>query len=128
MISTDRFEVYRDAVRSMSKLSPGESSKLAWSAWLGDSKARRELIEKHLWLALESAEGGCNGDFPGLVRLVEEGNRSLARAAEVFRPWVDGDFTAFAQGRLPGADRRAPWMAGSQLPEVEIAFMGWAAS
>jgi DNA-directed RNA polymerase sigma subunit (sigma70/sigma32) len=128
MISTDRYEEYRKTVGSFGRLSPRESSRLAWSAWLGDWTARQELIERSLWLVLDWADEAGVGSSSAQVDLVVEGNRSLARAAETYRPWADGDFTAFARGRLPKAARPSLWESANRLPEVEIAFMGEAAS
>jgi len=128
MISPDRYEEYRNAVESLGRLSARESGRLAWNAWLGDWTARKELVEKNLWLVLDWAETACVGSIPARVRMVEEGNRSLARAAEAYRPWADGDFTSFAQGRLPEPAKPASWRIEDRLPETEIAFMGEAAS
>jgi len=127
MISTDRYDEYRKTVGSLGRLSTRETSRLAWAAWLGDWTARQELIERSLWLVLDWADEAYVGSSSARIRLVEEGNRSLARAAETYRPWADGDFTAFARGRLPEPARPALEFA-NRLPEVEIAFMGEAAS
>ncbi len=99
-MNLERFELYRSAVKGIPTLDAEGANSLAWRAWLGDSGSRQELIERHLWIVVELAERLRAGNPDGQTRLIAEGNRVLVRAAEVFRPWLDGDFTEHARNLL----------------------------
>ena len=99
-MNLERFELYRSAVQGIPTLDTEDAKTLAWRAWLGDSGSRQELIERHLWMVVELAERLRAGDCPGQARLVAEGNRVLVSAAEMFRPWLDGDFTEYTKRLL----------------------------
>lgn len=99
-MNLERFELYRSTVQGIPTLDGAGANSLAWRAWLGDWGSRQELIERHLWLVVELAGRLRAGDTRAQALLVAEGNRVLVRAAEVYRPWHDGDFTGYARDML----------------------------
>ena len=99
-MNLERYELYRSTVQAIPTLDGEDANSLAWRAWLGDWSSRQELIERHLWLVVELAERLRAGKNEAQARLVAEGNRVLVRAAEVYRPWRDGDFAGYARNLL----------------------------
>ncbi|MEK7476773.1 MAG: sigma factor [Candidatus Coatesbacteria bacterium] len=92
-------DAYLSSVREIPELAPDDARSLGWLSWSGDWAARQELIERHLWLVVEMAErlrpgGSAQAD------LIVDGNVALVRAAEVYRPWQDGEFGAYAEEYL----------------------------
>lgn len=103
---TDTLESYRLVVGSLDPLSPEESERLAWLAKGGAREAKRELIERHLWIVVESARHfAFPFDFVRSSKLIGAGNRALVWAATAYRPWCDGGFAEFAIGEIMAAMR-----------------------
>ena len=103
---TNSLESYRRIVGGLEPLAPEESERLAGLAKAGAREARRELIERHLWIVVETARFFA-APF-GLVqgsRLISAGNRALIRAATAYRPWCDGGFVEFAISEIMAAMR-----------------------
>ena len=98
--TTDRFDTYLNTVREIPELAPDDAHQLAWLSWSGDGAARQELIERHLWLVVEMAERLHPGKPSAFASLLVEGNCALVQAAETFRPWHDGEFSAYAAERM----------------------------
>jgi DNA-directed RNA polymerase sigma subunit (sigma70/sigma32) len=95
-VKAQEIDSYLGTVRDIPELAPEDARSLGWLSWSGDRAARQELIERHLWLVVEMAErirpgAGAQAD------LITEGNVALVRAAEVYRPWQDGEFGCYAE-------------------------------
>lgn len=105
---TDSLESYSRIVGNLDPLSPEESERLAWLAKSGAREARRELIERHLWVVVASAQYfTVPFDLALGAKLVGAGNRALVRAATAYRPWCDGGFAEFAISEIMAAMREA---------------------
>ena len=100
MLTEAMYAEYRSAVGRLPQLDAGAAQALAWRMWLGDQKAKKELIECHLWLVIELVERLRPWQAAMVPELMKAGNCALVRAAGAYRPWQDGDFAQFARNVL----------------------------
>lgn len=99
-VENSRFDQYLSTIREIPELAPDDARQLAWLSWSGDQAARQELIERHLWMVVEMAERLHPGEPAAFSSLLVEGNCALVQAAESYRPWHDGEFSAYATERM----------------------------
>jgi len=81
------YQEYRKTVMAIPQMAVGDARELAWLAWKGDKEAKRELIERHLWIVVEVAERLRPWQVQSFESLVGVGNRALMRAVECYCPW-----------------------------------------
>jgi len=96
MMKVNHYEEYRKAVMAIPRLPAADSRELAWLAWAGEKDARRELVERHLWMVVEAAERLRPWQAQSFDSLVSTGNRALVRAADIYCPWDRREFEEFA--------------------------------
>lgn len=107
-LSPNSYEQYRKAVLAIPRLPEADARELAWLAWRGDRAAKREMVERHLWMVIEVAERLRPWQAQSFEKLVGSGNRALVRAADAYCPWDRREFSEFAwEVLLLGLNREA---------------------
>jgi DNA-directed RNA polymerase sigma subunit (sigma70/sigma32) len=107
-LNPNAYEQYRKAVLAIPRLPRESARELAWLAWKGDRDARRELVERHLWMVVDAAERLRPWQAQAFESLISVGNVSLVRAAESYCPWDRREFEEFAwDSLLIGLSREA---------------------
>jgi len=94
------YHEYRRAVLAIAPMAACDARELAWLSWKGDRDAKRELIERHLWMVVEAAERLRPWQVQSFESLVSVGNRSLMRAVECYQPWNGQELQEHIRGHL----------------------------
>src|SRR5579885_1829028 len=114
--SEDAFQSYLHDIRGLSLISHEEELLLAKRAALGDTRARRRLVEANLRLVIAIARRYVNSGVP-LIDLIQEGNMGLMRAAEKFDYKRGTHFGTYATWWIRQAVSRA---AGEQSRLIHL--------
>src|SRR5215813_3275271 len=114
--SEDAFQSYLRDIRSLGLLTHQEEIDLAQRAAVGDTRARRKLIESNLRLVIAIARRYVNTGVP-LIDLIQEGNLGLMRAAEKFDYQRGCHFGTYATWWIRQAVSRA---AGEQSRMIHL--------
>src|SRR5579859_7847366 len=114
--SEDAFQGYLHDIRGLSLISHEEELLLARRAAVGDTRARRRLVEANLRLVIAIARRYVNSGVP-LIDLIQEGNMGLMRAAEKFDYKRGTHFGTYATWWIRQAVSRA---AGEQSRMIHL--------
>ncbi len=95
MLRLTTYQQYRKAVMAVPPLAASDSRELAWLAWKGDKAAKREMVERHLWIVVEVAERLRPWQTQAFESLVGAGNLALVRAVDLYCPWDKREFTEY---------------------------------
>jgi len=94
---------YQETVVRVPRVDGETVRELSWRAYLGDREARRVLIERHLYIVMDTAEYLRPGTTEVPESWVRAGNLALVEAVESYRPWADGDFERYVVGEVLAA-------------------------
>jgi len=102
------YEEFKKAVMAIPHLDSEDARELAWLSWRGDRDARRELVERHLWMVVDAAERLRPWQAQSFDSIIQIGNLNLVSAAETYSPWDKREFSEFAwDALLTGMTREA---------------------
>lgn len=93
-VDNDSLKAYFREISAYKPFTTDEEAKCAYKAYLGDEKAREELVKRNLRFIISVAKQYANKDNP-LGDLINEGNLGMIEAAKRFKPDMGFKFISY---------------------------------